>query len=199
MLSLHFFSFFSFNDLPQFVPICDAVWMITCHRQTKNEWGVGATVFGVWQCVRAYLWGALSLSLLCFVCVSLCVFVYVCVCSGEMGHRGSGRLAGTAESGGVQRHLHPTRHQRLGATSPGEERPEGTHTRLLPHLSPSVNLCEPSRPTHKLLFLSVSCSTVSLMVFHLLDVSLFCHLLRCAALLCLAYTVWLLLGERDLL
>ncbi|XP_036965947.1 diacylglycerol kinase eta isoform X2 [Acanthopagrus latus] len=46
--------------------------------------------------------------------------------SGEMGHGGGGRLAGTAEPGGVQRHIHPTRHQRLGATSPGEERPEGS-------------------------------------------------------------------------
>ena len=129
------------------------------------------------------------LSALLCVCVSLCVFVYVCVCSGEMGHGGSGRLAGTAESGGVQRHLHPTRHQRLRAASPGEERPEGTHTRLLPHLSPSVNLCEPSRPTHNLLFLSISSFTVSLMLFNLSDVSLFCHLLRCTALLCLAYSV----------
>ncbi|XP_045910832.1 diacylglycerol kinase eta isoform X2 [Micropterus dolomieu] len=46
--------------------------------------------------------------------------------SGEMGHRGGGRLAGTAESGGVQRHLHPTRHPRFGATAPGEEGPEGS-------------------------------------------------------------------------
>ncbi|XP_061579223.1 diacylglycerol kinase eta isoform X2 [Cololabis saira] len=45
--------------------------------------------------------------------------------SGEMGHRGGGRLAGTAESGGVQRHFHPTRHPRLGAPAPGEEGPEG--------------------------------------------------------------------------
>ncbi|XP_060909634.1 diacylglycerol kinase eta isoform X2 [Labrus mixtus] len=46
--------------------------------------------------------------------------------SGEMGHRGSGRLAGTAESRGVQRQLHPARHPRLGAAAPGEEGPEGS-------------------------------------------------------------------------
>ncbi len=98
------------------------------------------------------------LSALLRVCVCVCVFVHmcVCVCSGEMGHRGGGHLAGTAESGGVQRHLHPTRHPRLGATAPGEEGPEGTHTPVTTHISPSVNLCEPSRPTHNQLFLSVS-------------------------------------------
>ncbi|XP_069388673.1 diacylglycerol kinase eta isoform X2 [Paralichthys olivaceus] len=46
--------------------------------------------------------------------------------SGKMGPRGGGRLAGAAESGGVQRHLHPPRHQRLGAAAPGEEGPEGS-------------------------------------------------------------------------
>ncbi|XP_035994737.1 diacylglycerol kinase eta isoform X3 [Fundulus heteroclitus] len=46
--------------------------------------------------------------------------------SGEMGHRGGGRLAGTAESGGVQRHLHTTRHPRLRAAAPGEEGPKGS-------------------------------------------------------------------------
>lgn len=77
----------------------------------------------------------------------LCVCLCVRVCSGEMGHRGGGHLAGTAESGGVQRHLHPARHPRLRAAAPGEEGPEGTHTRLLGFLSPPVNLCEPSRST----------------------------------------------------
>lgn len=62
------------------------------------------------------------------------------VCSGEMGHRGGGHLAGTAESRGVQRHLHPARHQRLRAAAPGKEGPKGRHIH-------TVNLCEPPRPT----------------------------------------------------
>ncbi|XP_034003627.1 diacylglycerol kinase eta isoform X1 [Trematomus bernacchii] len=46
--------------------------------------------------------------------------------SGEVGSRGGGGLVGAAESRGVQRHLHPTRHPRLGAAAPGEEGPEGS-------------------------------------------------------------------------
>lgn len=38
-------------------------------------------------------------------CVFLCG---VHVCSREVGHRGGGHLAGTDESGGVQRHLQST-------------------------------------------------------------------------------------------
>ncbi|XP_037832083.1 diacylglycerol kinase eta isoform X2 [Kryptolebias marmoratus] len=45
--------------------------------------------------------------------------------SGEMGHRRGGHLAGTAEPGGVQRHLHSTRHSRIRAAAFGEEGPEG--------------------------------------------------------------------------
>ena len=47
------------------------------------------------------------------------------LCSSEVGYGGSGHLAGAAQLGGVQRHLHPTRHPWLRAPSPGEERPEG--------------------------------------------------------------------------
>lgn len=122
--SLFFLPIFSFHDLPQFVPICKLC------EASKVTWESDG--------VCAYLRGALSLFLLCSMCVCLCV------CSGEMGHRGGGHLAGTAESGGVQRNLHPTRHPRLGATAPGEEGPEGTHTHLLTRLNPSVNLCGPS-------------------------------------------------------
>lgn len=103
-----FLPIFSFNDSPQFVPIGEVRDDMPCEWEKRQ---------------RAFLWGALSLSLFCSVCV--CVS---CVCSGEMGHRGGGRLAGTAESGGVQRHLHPTRHPRFGAAAPGEEGPEGKHT-----------------------------------------------------------------------
>lgn len=125
--------------------------------------------------------GTLSL-FLPLLCVCLCVHVW----SGEMGHRGGGHLAGTAESGGVQRHLHPARRPRLRAATPGKEGPEGMHTRLLALLGPSVNLYEPSFP--KINFLSASSwSSVFLLMF--------CHLSVCSALLCLASTVWSLLGE----
>ncbi|XP_035030104.1 diacylglycerol kinase eta isoform X2 [Hippoglossus stenolepis] len=46
--------------------------------------------------------------------------------SGKMGPRGGGRLAGAAESGRVQGHLHPPRHPRLGAAAPGAAGPEGS-------------------------------------------------------------------------
>lgn len=112
----------------------------------------------MWQCVCIPVRHSEPLSaLLCVcifvrVCVCACAHMCVCVYSGKMGHRGGGHLAGTAESGGVQRHLHPTRHPRLRAAAPGEEGPEGTlslthtythahthtGTHLLSHLSESV-------------------------------------------------------------
>ncbi|XP_062258160.1 diacylglycerol kinase eta isoform X2 [Platichthys flesus] len=46
--------------------------------------------------------------------------------SGKMGPGGGGRLAGAAEPGRVQRHLHPPRHPRLGAAAPGAAGPEGS-------------------------------------------------------------------------
>lgn len=93
--------------------------------------------------MKWYLWGTLSLSLLCFASLFVCTCVW-CVYSGEMGHRGGGHLAGTAEPGGVQRHLHSTRHPRLGAAAPGEEGPEGKHT----FTEASVNLLISSLLTH---------------------------------------------------
>ncbi|XP_054642745.1 diacylglycerol kinase eta isoform X1 [Dunckerocampus dactyliophorus] len=76
--------------------------------------------------IKLYVCVRVCVCLCVCVCARLCVCVCVCVCSGQVGHRGGGRLAGAAESGGVPRHFHPTRHPRLGAAAPGEEGPEGS-------------------------------------------------------------------------
>ena len=192
-----YFSFFSFNDLPQFVPICDVVWKITCARQPKSVWGVGATVFGVWQCVCAHTceapWASLCSALCVCFCVCVCVCVCVCMCVCVVERWGTEEVGVWLEQLSLGEYRDTfIRHDIRGSELLHLERRD-LKVRTHPVTTPQGICVNPLvQPT-------IYSFSLSLMLFNLSDVSLFCHLLRCAALLCLASTVWLLLGERDLL